>query len=311
MLIVFPGQGSQKVGMGADIYENFVCAREVFKEVDDAISFNLSDLIFNGSEDELKLTQNAQPAIMTVSIAFLRVLVCEFGFNLTKSARFFAGHSLGEYTALCAAGVLSLSDTASILQIRGKAMADACPNGGAMAAIIGLDLENIKEIIASVTQRVVQSGLVLQIANENSPRQTIISGHTEAIEYAIEAAKEAGAKRALMLEVSGPFHSALMQSAEESLKKKFETVRFFTPSCPIITNVTAKPETNGFKELLLRQLTSPVRWTATVQWAKNEGEVSTALEIGPGKVLAGLIKQIDSGIIVNNVNSLESLSTYL
>lgn len=298
MLIVFPGQGSQRIGMGADIYEKFACARKVFKEVDDAVSFKLSELIFNGTEDELKLTQNAQPAIMAVSIALLRVLEREFGFNLAEKAQFFAGHSLGEYTALCAAGVLSLYDTANVLRVRGKAMAEACPEGGAMAAIIGLDIESVRKVVEEVVKMPKNSGLIVQVANENSPRQTIISGHRNAVESAMETAKEAGAKRALMLEVSGPFHSILMKAAEEPLKEKLDSVHFGAPSHPIISNVTARPETDGFKELLIKQLTSPVKWVDTILWAKREGSVSEVSEIGPGKVLSGLIKQIDSDITV-------------
>lgn len=307
MLIVFPGQGSQKVGMGADIYENFPCAREVFEEVDDAISFKLSDMIFGGTEDELKMTQNAQPAIMAVSMAFVRVLEREYSFNLAEKVRFFAGHSLGEYTALCAAGVLSLSDTARILRVRGRAMAEACPVGGAMAAILGLDIDAVRKIVADVEQDAARNGLVLQVANENSPRQIIISGHEEAVAQAMEAAKEQGAKRAIKLEVSGPFHSKLMTAAEKPLQEKLEEVHWSTPSRPIISNVTARAEDSGFKELLLKQLTSPVKWTESILWAKKEGGVSSVIEIGPGRVLTGLVKQIDGDITTLNINSLESL----
>lgn len=310
MLVVFPGQGSQKIGMGADVYENFACAREVFEEVDDAISFKLSQIILEGTDDELKMTQNAQPAIMAVSMAFVKVLQCEFGFDLARNARFFAGHSLGEYTALCSAGVLSLSDSARILRVRGTAMAAACPTGGAMAAIVGLDIEEVRKLVRSVAEQHKEDGLILQVANENSPRQTIISGHEKAIEQAMEASKEAGAKRALKLEVSGPFHSSLMTAAEQPLQKQLKEVHWGAPSRAIITNVTAKGEEDDFENLLIRQLTSPVRWTETIRWAKAEGGISKVLEIGPGRVLTGLIKQIDSDIVTENINSLESLELF-
>lgn len=303
MLVVFPGQGSQKIGMGADIYEKFSCAKEVFQEVDDAISYKLSDLIFNGTEDELKLTQNAQPAIMTVSMAFVRVLSAEFGVDVTEKASFFAGHSLGEYSALCAAGVISLTDAAKILRVRGKAMAEACPNGGAMAAIIGLSMDDVEKIVNEINS---DSSLV-QIGNDNSPRQIIISGHENAIEQAMTAAQNVGAKRALKLEVSGPFHSTLMEKAVEPLQEILNSVEFKTPSKPIITNVTAKAETEGFKDILIKQLTSRVRWTETIQFAKNNG-VNKCVEIGPGRVLTGLVKQIEGDMETINVNSVDSLT---
>lgn len=303
MLVVFPGQGSQKIGMGADIYEKFSCAKEVFQEVDDAISYKLSDLIFNGTEDELKLTQNAQPAIMTVSMAFVRVLSAEFGVDVTEKASFFAGHSLGEYSALCAAGVISLTDAAKILRVRGKAMAEACPNGGAMAAIIGLSMDDVEKIVNEINS----DSSFVQIGNDNSPRQLIISGHENAIEQAMTAAQNVGAKRALKLEVSGPFHSMLMEKAVEPLQEILNSVEFKTPSKPIITNVTAKAETEGFKDILIKQLTSRVRWTETIQFAKNNG-VNKCVEIGPGRVLTGLVKQIEGDMETINVNSVDSLT---
>lgn len=302
MLFVFPGQGSQKVGMGADFHEDYACARDVFHEVDDAISFKLSNLIFNGPEEELKLTQNAQPAIMAVSMAFVRVIEREFSFSLAEHACFFAGHSLGEYSALCAAGVLSLSETASILRLRGRAMADACPSGGAMAAIIGLDISVVREITEKLSH---SGGSIVQTANENSPQQTVISGHKDAVEKAMEEAKNAGARRVQELDVSGPFHSILMEPAVEPLREKLSSVNFGRPSKPIISNVTAKAETENFQSLLLQQLTSPVLWTDIVKYAKENG-VSGVVEIGPGKVLTGLVKRIDPDLKVFNVNSVEA-----
>ncbi|MBR1734999.1 MAG: ACP S-malonyltransferase [Alphaproteobacteria bacterium] len=303
ILAVFPGQGSQKIGMGADIYEKFACAREVFHEVDDAISYKLSDLIFNGNEEELKQTQNAQPAIMTVSMAFVQVLKLEFGIDISDKASFFAGHSLGEYSALCATGVISLSDTARILRIRGTAMSEACPNEGAMAAIIGLNISAVE----SITKKINADNAVVQIGNDNSPRQIIVSGHKSAVEQAMALAQEAGAKRTIKLEVSGPFHSVLMEKAIEPLKDVLESVEFKNPIKPIITNVTAKAENNNLKSLLIEQLTSRVRWTETILFAKDNG-VTKCVEIGPGRVLTGLIKQITNDIETVNVNSAESLS---
>lgn len=303
ILAVFPGQGSQKIGMGADIYEKFSSARSVFEEVDDAISYKLSDLIFYGTEDELKLTQNAQPAIMTVSMAFMRVLKFEYGIDIAEKASFFAGHSLGEYSALCAAGVISLADTAKILRVRGRAMAEACPSGGVMAAIIGLGMSDVEKIVNEVNS----DRCSLQIGNDNSPRQIIISGHENAVEQAITAAQNAGARRALKLEVSGPFHSALMEKAVEPLRDILDSIEFQTPIKPIITNVTATAEKVGFKDLLIKQLTSRVRWTETIQFAKNSG-VNKCIEIGPGRVLTGLIKQIESDIETININSVDSLT---
>lgn len=302
MLVVFPGQGAQKIGMGADIYEKFSCARNVFHEIDDAISYKLSDLIFNGTEEELKSTQNAQPAIMAVSMAFVRVLKQEFGLNLAEKTKFFAGHSLGEYSALCAAGVITLAETAKILRVRGKAMTEACPSEGAMAAIIGLNIATVEKLADEVNS----NESVVQIGNDNSPKQVIISGHLNAVERVIEKAKEIGAKRALKLEVSGPFHSVLMEKAIEPLEDILDSITFKTPSRPIISNITAKAENDNFKELLIKQLTSRVRWTETIQFAK-QNTVTKCMEIGAGRILTGLIKQIVDDMKTININSIESL----
>lgn len=302
MLIAFPGQGSQKVGMGADLYERFPCARDAFHEVDDAISYKLSNLMFNGTEEELKLTENAQPAIMAVSVAIVRVLKEEFGIDIAEKAKFFAGHSLGEYSALCAAGVTSLAETARILRVRGKAMAEAHPKGGAMAAIIGLDIDAVERLVESASV----PGEVLQIGNDNAPKQIVISGHSEAVERAIEKAKEAGARRALKLNVSGPFHCALMEKAVAPLREALESTNFKSPSKPIISNVTAKAEKGNFKELLLKQLTSRVRWTETILFAKQNSALK-CVEIGAGHVLTGLVKQIADDIETINLNSADSL----
>ena len=302
MIFVFPGQGSQKIGMGKDIYENFSSARDVFHEVDDAISFNLSKLIFEGTEEELKKTENTQPALMAVSIAFSEVMKKEFGFDLSEKAKFFAGHSLGEYTALCAAGAISLRDTARILRIRGKAMAEACPSGGAMAAILGLDINQVEEI----TKEAGSDTETVQIANDNSVGQIVVSGHAEAVKKAAEIAQSRGAKRAVMLPVSGPFHSELMQPAAKILEDILSDIEFKTPTRPIIANVTAKAETENFKELLLKQITSRVRWVESIRYAESQG-VSKCIEIGAGRVLTGLVKRISPNMQLVNINSVESL----
>lgn len=302
MIFVFPGQGSQKIGMGKDIYDNFSSARDVFREVDDAISFNLSKLIFEGTEEDLKKTENTQPALMTVSIAFVEVMRKEFGIDLSEKAKYFAGHSLGEYTALCVAGVLSLKDTARILRIRGKAMAEACPTGGAMAAILGLSIDQVEEIVkesCSDTSKV-------QIANDNSVGQIVVSGHEEAVKKVAEIAQSRGAKRAVILPVSGPFHSELMQPAVKVLEEALADVEFKTPTKPIIANVTARAETENFRELLLKQITGRVRWVESIRYAESQG-ISKCVEVGAGKVLTGLVKRISPSMNLVNINSVESL----
>lgn len=305
MLFMFPGQGSQKIGMGKDIFDAFQSARDVFYEVDDALSFNLSDLIFNGTEAVLKATENAQPALMTVSIAFLECLKKEFGFTL-DNVKFFAGHSLGEYTALCAAGVLSLRDTAKILKVRGQAMANACPTGGAMAAIIGLSLEIVEQIVSDSSS----ANHLVTIANDNSIGQIVVSGHESAVKSVIEKAKEAKAKMAVMLDVSGPFHSPLMIPAVSAVQEMLQSVNFKTPTCSIIANVTAKEENSNFPQLLAEQITSPVRWRETMLFAQSAG-ISTCVEIGNGKVLTGLAKRTVSSFNLFNVNSLDSVESFV
>ena len=305
MIFVFPGQGSQSIGMGKDIYENFRTAKEVFQQVDDAISFKLSELIFSGTEDQLKSTENAQPALMTVSMAFVRVLEKDFGCNLAEKAKFFAGHSLGEYTALCAAGAISLEDTARILRVRGKAMAEACPSGGAMAAILGLTPEVVEEI----THESSDNDEKVQIANDNSVGQIVISGHEKAVARAAEAAMARGAKRAMLLPVSGPFHSELMKPAVDVLREFLTDINFGSPSRSIISNVTATAETENFKDLLLKQITGRVRWRESILYAESQA-VSECVEIGAGKVLTGLVKRISPNMKLTNVNSLESLKEF-
>lgn len=306
MLLVFPGQGSQKIGMGKDIYDAFFSAREVFHEVDDAVSFKLSKLIFDGTEDELKATENTQPALMTVSIAFLRTMKEEYGLDIVSKAKYLAGHSLGEYTALCASGVLSLSDTAKILRTRGKAMAEAYPSGGAMAAIVGLNVNDIKKIISNIENK----ENIIQMANDNSVGQVVISGNKNAIEKAMEAANNIGAKKTVMLEVSGPFHSKLMEKASYILSDYLDGIKFESPSVPIISNITAKSEEKDFKKLLIQQIVEPVRWRESILFAEKNG-VSTCVEIGAGKILTGLVKRTSPNLKNININTLESITAFI
>jgi [acyl-carrier-protein] S-malonyltransferase len=277
--------------MGRDLAEAYPAARAVFAEVDDALSENLSDLIWNGEADQLQLTQNAQPALMATSIAALRALEAE-GIGLT-SAAYVAGHSLGEYSALCAAGALSLTDTARLLRLRGQAMQAAVPVGvGAMAALLGLDFATAAEVAAEAAQ-----GEVCQAANDNDPAQVVVSGHRGAVERALEIAKARGAKRALLLPVSAPFHCALMQPAADAMAAALSGVTLLAPRVPLVANVRADavtdPET--IRALLVAQVTGSVRWRESVLWMESRG-VTEAWEIGAGKALSGMIKRIAPGI---------------
>lgn len=288
---VFPGQGAQTIGMGRDLAEAYPAARAVFAEVDDALSENLSDLIWNGEADQLQLTQNAQPALMATSIAALRALEAE-GIGLS-SAAYVAGHSLGEYSALCAAGSLTLTDTARLLRLRGQAMQAAVPVGvGAMAALLGLDFATAAEVAAEAAQ-----GEVCQAANDNDPAQVVVSGHRGAVERALEIAKARGAKRALLLPVSAPFHCALMQPAADAMAAALSGVTLLAPRVPLVANVRADavtdPET--IRALLVEQVTGSVRWRESVLWMESRG-VTEAWEIGAGKALSGMIKRIAPGI---------------
>ncbi|WP_430250227.1 ACP S-malonyltransferase [Neorhizobium sp. DAR64860/K0K1] len=294
----FPGQGSQAVGMGKELADAFPEARAVFEEVDEALGQKLSETMWNGPEETLTLTANAQPALMAVSIATMRVLEAR-GLVLAEMVGFVAGHSLGEYSALCAAGTFSLADTARLLRIRGDAMQSAVPVGqGAMAAIIGLDHADVEAICVEA-----KSEGVCQIANDNGGGQLVISGSKLAVEKAAALATEKGAKRAIMLPVSAPFHSDLMAPAADAMRHALDAVQKIDPVVPVIANVRAAPVTdaNEIATLLVAQVTGQVRWRETVEWFGANG-VTTLYEIGSGKVLTGLARRIDkniSGIALN------------
>lgn len=294
----FPGQGSQAVGMGKDLAEAYPEARAVFEEVDEALGQKLSDIMWNGPEETLTLTANAQPALMAVSIATMRVLEAR-GLVLADKVAYVAGHSLGEYSALCAAGTFSLSDTAKLLRIRGDAMQSAVPVGqGAMAAIIGLEHSDVDAICAEA-----KAEGVCQIANDNGGGQLVISGSKAAVEKAAALATEKGAKRAIMLPVSAPFHSDLMAPAADAMRHALAKVEKKSPVVPVVANVRAAPVSDAeeIAQLLVTQVTGQVRWRETVEWFGQNG-VTTLYEIGSGKVLTGLARRIDkniSGIAVN------------
>ncbi|THV14070.1 ACP S-malonyltransferase [Rhizobium rhizophilum] len=294
----FPGQGSQAVGMGKDLADNFAEARAVFAEVDEALSQKLSDIMWNGPEETLTLTTNAQPALMAVSMAVIRVLEAK-GLDLKSKVAYVAGHSLGEYSALCAAGTFSIADTARLLRIRGNAMQAAVPVGaGAMAAIIGLEHGDVEAICTEAS-----AIGPCQIANDNGGGQLVISGGKAAVEKAAALATEKGAKRAIMLPVSAPFHSALMGPAADAMREALSKVEKKDPAVPLIANVRAAPVTSAAEiaDLLVEQVTGQVRWRETVEWFGASG-VTTLYEIGAGKVLTGLARRIDkniNGVAVN------------
>ncbi|NNE51094.1 MAG: ACP S-malonyltransferase [Sulfitobacter sp.] len=284
---VFPGQGAQTIGMGQALAEAYPAARAVFDEVDEALGEKLSDLIWNGEIETLTLTENAQPALMATSMAAMAALRSE-GIGLDRAA-FVAGHSLGEYSALCAAGALTLSDTARLLRIRGRAMQAAVPVGeGAMAAVLALDAEAAEKVAEAAAQ-----GDICQLANENDPSQNVLSGSKAAIDRAVVLAKEAGAKRALPLPVSAPFHCALMQPAADEMASALKDVKMSDPQVPLVANVLAEGVTDAgrIRELLVEQVTGRVRWLSSVEWMAGQG-VTEFWEIGAGKALSGMIRRI-------------------
>lgn len=304
----FPGQGSQAVGMGKELAEAFPAAREVFEEVNEALGQNLSQLMWEGPGEELTLTENAQPALMAVSMAAMRVLEKEGGFALSDKAAYVAGHSLGEYSALAAAGTFTLADTARLLKTRGQAMQKAVPVGeGAMAAVLGLDFEEAKAVAEAAAE-----GDVCQAANDNAPGQVVLSGSKAAVDRAILLAKEKGAKRAMALDVSAPFHCALMQPAADAMAEALGNVTMRAPVVPLVANVTASAveDPEEIRKLLVAQVTGMVRWRESVAYlaGKNVGQL---VEVGSGKVLSGLAKRIAKEVETANVGTPADVEAFL
>jgi [acyl-carrier-protein] S-malonyltransferase len=296
---IFPGQGSQYVGMGKELYDNFSVAKQIFEEADDALHLSISGLCFNGPEEALKLTENTQPALLTTSIATLKVLQAEKGLI----PQFTAGHSLGEYSALVGSGALTFAEAVKIVHLRGKFMQEAVPVGeGAMAAVLGMEREQVEKICEEVSY-----GEVLTPANFNCPGQIVIAGHAKAVERAIERVKKDG-KKAVPLPVSAPFHSPLMKPAGERLEKALEEISVSNLRIPVVTNVEAEVNTSKdrVKGLLVAQVSSPVRWEESMRKMIGKG-IEQVLEIGPGKVLSGLMKRIDNRIETGNLEDLQTL----
>ena len=305
---VFPGQGSQTVGMGKELADAFPAAKAVFNEVDDTLGQNLSSIMFKGPDEDLVLTENTQPALLACSIAVLRVLESEGGFKIADHGQFVAGHSLGEYSALCAAGTFSLSDAVKLVKIRGKAMQIAVPLGeGAMAALIGLEALDAEAVAEEAAQ-----GDVCDFANDNASGQVVVSGATAAVERALVIAKEHGAKRALLLPVSAPFHCAMMQPAADVMAGALGDTQMNDPIIPLIANVTAQEVTtaNEARELLIKQVCGRVRWREGALYMKSQG-VSELVEIGHGKVLSGMAKRIDKELSGRAIGSAETIEKFL
>jgi len=300
--ILFPGQGSQYVGMGSDFYNRFDLVKNIFKSVDETLNFSLSNIILNGPESDLKLTKNTQPAIMTIGVSIFRVLNEEFNQNLNQ-AKFFAGHSLGEYTALVCSRSLTLERAAYLLYERGKAMQDAVPDGhGAMLAVIGMTIIEVEKELELLPE-----SEICEVANDNSNEQVVVSGKKEVIKLLSENLKKKK-KRGIILPVSAPFHCSLMKSASLSMKDKINNTNFAEPSPKIISNVTAKAEKNinNIKSLLFKQITSRVRWRESVNFMINE-KITDFIEIGPGKVLASLVKKINKTVNTKSINCLDDI----
>ncbi|MGQ0583457.1 MAG: ACP S-malonyltransferase [Reyranella sp.] len=305
---VFPGQGSQAVGMGADLAAAFATARDVFGEVDEALKQNLSKLMREGPESDLVLTENAQPALMAVSLAVVRIIEKDGGKPLSALASHVAGHSLGEYSALAAAGTLKVADAARLLKLRGQSMQKAVPVGvGAMAALLGIELEAAQEACKEAAQ-----GEVVAVANDNGGGQVVVSGHKGAVERAIEAAKARGCKRGMLLPVSAPFHCSLMQPAADAMKAALEQVTLMPPRVPLIANVLASEisDPTAVKQRLVEQVTGLVRWRESVQYMKSKG-VEVLVECGTGKVLSGLVKRIDKDMTGLALNAPQDIDAFL
>jgi [acyl-carrier-protein] S-malonyltransferase len=306
--VVFPGQGSQAVGMGKALAESFTEARLLFEEVDDALNQKLTSLMWDGPEDQLTLTENAQPALMAVSLAVMRVLETQGKWRLADKAAYVAGHSLGEYSALAAAGTFTVADTARLLKLRGQAMQKAVPVGvGAMAALLGIELPEAEALAAESAQ-----GEICQVANDNSSGQVVISGHKAAVDRAIALAAEKGFKRSVLLPVSAPFHCALMQPAADAMAEALDKVTLSAPVVPVIANVTAAPTVDPalIRAQLVQQVTGTVRWRESVLAMKGLG-VERLIEAGSGKVLAGLVKRIDKDISALSLQTPEDIDAFL
>lgn len=304
LAFVFPGQGAQHAGMGKELSENFAVAREVFEEANDALGIDLAKMCYVGPEEDLKLTTNTQPAILTMSVAALRVVQQETGLI----PDFVAGHSLGEYSALVASGAITFADAVSLVRKRGAYMQQAVPVGtGAMAAVLGIETELLEQVCVEAAQ-----GEVVSAANFNSPGQIVIAGHVGAVERAIVLAKEQGAKKAMPLPVSAPFHCALMKPAGEQLQTVLNGISVAPLTTPVVTNVeaTANSDSGRVKSLLVEQVSAPVRWDSSVRYMLDQG-VEKFIEIGPGKVLSGLIKRINRSAATQNVADVRSLTKLL
>lgn len=304
---IFPGQGSQTVGMGKALCDQFAVARAVFDEVDEALGAKLSATIFDGPIETLTLTENAQPALMAVSLATMRVLQSEAGLDLARDAQFVAGHSLGEYSALAAAGTFSIADTARLLRTRGQAMQKAVPVGvGAMAALIGLEFDAVAALAAEAAQ-----GQVCQAANDNGGGQVVVSGDKAAVERAVEIAKAKGAKRAMLLPVSAPFHCALMQPAADVMAQALAQVTVKAPAVPVVSNVRASALSDpaAIVAALVQQVTGTVRWRESVSYMAQAG-VTSFYEVGAGKVLSGLVKRIADGATASAIGTPGDIATF-
>ena len=306
---IFPGQGSQKVGMGKDLYDNFPVAKEVFQEVDDALSINLSRIIFEGEEEELKLTINTQPALMAVSFAIVRVIEGLIGKNLSEVGKFTAGHSLGEYSALVCARSIKLNDAAKILRLRGEFMQNAVPlNIGAMAALIGVDTNIVDEI----RSKYVEKDEIIDIGNDNAPGQFVISGHNSVVDKVIANHKAFGIKRAIKLPVSAPFHCRLMEKARENMESYIQDLELLSPKLILVNNVGAAPltEINKIKDSLVEQITNTVRWRESVDNMCDLG-VDNFIELGAGNVLSGLVKRINKSVDSSSIQNIENIENYI
>ncbi len=306
---IFPGQGSQKVGMGKDLYDNFPVAKEVFQEVDDALSINLSRIIFEGEEEELKLTINTQPALMAVSFAIVRIIENFIGKNISEVGKFTAGHSLGEYSALVSARSIKLKDAAKILRLRGEFMQNAVPlNIGAMAALIGVNTNIVEEIRSKYAEK----DEIIDIGNDNAPGQFVISGHNSIVDKVIANHKTLGIKRAIKLPVSAPFHCRLMEKARENMERYIQDIELLSPKLILVNNVGAVPltETNKIKDSLVEQITNTVRWRESIDNMCDLG-VDNFIEIGAGNVLSGLVKRINKTVNSSSIQNIENIENYI